>query len=212
MSGGVVAAIVPAAGRSARMGRPKLTLPIEGQALIARVVAALRGGGAESVVVVAPPREADGAPELIAAAEGAGARVVVPADFTADMRASIVLGLEALAGVDPIGILLAPGDSPGLTPGVVAQVIEHGRAAAGAIVVPTFDGRRGHPVWLPNDLAAAIPGLPEGVGVNALLAAHEGRMERLAVADEGVLADLDTPDDYRRWSPTGPDRGRSGPE
>ena len=56
-----IAAIVPAAGRSERMGRPKLILPIGGATVIARVVAALRQGGAEPVVVVAPPAEAPGA-------------------------------------------------------------------------------------------------------------------------------------------------------
>jgi molybdenum cofactor cytidylyltransferase len=200
VTGGPVAAIVPAAGRSARMGRPKLTLPIQGRALIARVVEALRSGGADPVIVVAPTRDATGAPELIAEAERAGARVVVPAGHTADMRASIVLGLEALAGVEPVGILLAPGDSPGLTASLVARVVDRGRAEPGAIVVPTFDGRRGHPVWLPSGLAATIAALPDGVGVNALLAAYEDRLVAVAAEDEGALADLDTPDDYRRWA------------
>ena len=50
MSG--VAAIVPAAGLSTRMGRPKLLLPFGGEPLIVRVVNALRQGGAAPVVVV----------------------------------------------------------------------------------------------------------------------------------------------------------------
>jgi molybdenum cofactor cytidylyltransferase len=200
VTGGPVAAIVPAAGRSARMGRPKLTLPIQGRALIARVVEALRGGGADPVIVVAPPREAPGAADLIDEAEGVGAWVVVPPGFTADMRASIVLGLGVLAGIEAVGILLAPGDSPGLTASLVARVVGRGRAEPGAIVAPTFEGRRGHPVWLPADLAAAIERLPAGVGVNALLAANEDRIVAVEADDAGALADLDTPDDYRRWA------------
>src|SRR5215468_2464915 len=63
-----VAAIVPAAGRSVRMGRPKLVLTIGGQTVLARVVKALRAGGAGRVVVVAPPADSDEGPAI--AAEG----------------------------------------------------------------------------------------------------------------------------------------------
>ena len=42
----MIAALVPAAGSSARMGRPKLLVEFDGQSLIGRVVRALRAGGA----------------------------------------------------------------------------------------------------------------------------------------------------------------------
>jgi len=54
----VIAALVPAAGRSSRMGRPKLTLPVRGGGtVIGRVLRALRDGGAERVFLVAPPED-----------------------------------------------------------------------------------------------------------------------------------------------------------
>ena len=68
----MIAAVVPAAGRSQRMGRPKLLLPIDGEPLIVRVVTALREGGAERVVVVAPPAESEGGPAVAALASQAG--------------------------------------------------------------------------------------------------------------------------------------------
>ena len=49
-----IPAIVPAAGKSRRMGQPKMLLPFGGQPLIGRVVRALLEGGAEPVIVVAP--------------------------------------------------------------------------------------------------------------------------------------------------------------
>ena len=53
----MIAALVPAAGSSKRMGQPKLLLEFDGHTLIGRVVGALRAGGVERVVVVAPPAE-----------------------------------------------------------------------------------------------------------------------------------------------------------
>ena len=64
-------------------------------------------------------------------------------------------------------------------------------------------GVGGHPVALPWDLAAEIRDLPEGTGVNALLAARADRVLMLDVDDPGTTADLDTPDDYRAWVEAG---------
>jgi molybdenum cofactor cytidylyltransferase len=185
------------------MGRPKLVLPIGGMAVIARVVAALGQGGAEPVVVVAPPAEAPGGSALAEEAARLGARVVVPAGPTADMRASIELGLDALDGTDaPEALLLAPGDSPGLSSETVARLIGRFGAGRPPIVVPTCAGRRGHPILLRWDVACRIRLLPGGVGVNALLEAHAGHVVALELGDPGTLADLDTPEDYHRWTTT----------
>ncbi len=196
----MIAAVVPAAGRSERMGRPKLILPLGGGTVIARVIWALREGGAETIVVVAPPEEFDGAEVLADEARRAGAVVVVAGSATADMRASVELGLDRLrSGPTPSAVLLAPGDSPGITAELVRQIVARAAAEPASIVVPRYRGRRGHPVALPWDLAAEIRGLPTGTGVNALLAARADRVVMLDVDDPGTTADLDTPGDYRAW-------------
>ena len=87
----MIAAIVPAAGRSERMGRPKLILPIGGLSVIARVTSALRQGGADPVLVVVPPAAVPGASALAAEAARAGACVVVAEPPPPDMRASVEL-------------------------------------------------------------------------------------------------------------------------
>jgi molybdenum cofactor cytidylyltransferase len=197
----MIAAVIPAAGLSVRMGRPKLILPVGGVLLIARVVAAIRDGGADRVIVVTAPTDTPGASEIAGAARGEGAEVVVAPSPPLDMRASVELGLEFLArGPAPSAILLAPGDSPGLNPALVARVIRNGIESPGRIVVPRHGGRSGHPILLPWGLAKKIPRLPAGVGVNALMAAHPDLIAAFEADDPGILADLDTPEDYRRWS------------
>ncbi len=196
----MIAAVVPAAGRSERMGRPKLILPLGEDTVIARVIRALREGGAETIVVVVPPAEFPGAAVLADEATRAGAVVVVAESATADMRASVELGLDHLRrGHAPATVLLAPGDSPGITPGLVRDVIAGATAEPGSIVVPMCRGRRGHPLALPWDLAAEVRDLPTGTGVNALLAVRADRVVMLEVDDPGTTADLDTPEDYRAW-------------
>jgi molybdenum cofactor cytidylyltransferase len=202
----MIAAVVPAAGRSERMGRPKLILPLGGETVIARLIRALREGGAETIVVVAPPADIAGADALAIEASRAGAVVVVAGSATADMRASVELGLDWLVrGPAPECILIAPGDSPGITAELVRRVVDRASAEPGAIVVPRFGGRGGHPVALPWHLAAEVRDLPEGTGVNALLAARADRVLMLDVDEPGTTADLDTPDDYRAWVEAGRD-------
>jgi CTP:molybdopterin cytidylyltransferase MocA len=200
----MIAAIVPAAGRSERMGTggPKLLLPIAGMSVIARVIRALHAGGAAPVVVVVPPRSLPGAGELAAEAEHAGACVVVADPPPPDMRASVEHGLDLLgrSRTDlPATVLLTPGDIPGIEAALVARIVARACEAPRAIVIPTLDGRRGHPIALPWPLATEIRGLPGNVGINALVARHSDRVVTLDAADRGILDDLDTPEDYRRW-------------
>ncbi len=194
-------AIVPACGTSRRMGRPKLILPLGDQTVIATVVAALRAGGVVRVLVVVPPAgTVEGAGILAAEAATAGAELVVAPEPPADMRGSIELGLRHLARTDSTSdpILIAPADSPGLTARLVARLLAESAAGPGWIRVPWVDGRRGHPLLLPRDLAFQIPTLPAGVGVNALLTRFADRVVPCAVDEPGALEDLDTPDDYCR--------------
>jgi molybdenum cofactor cytidylyltransferase len=197
-----IAALIPAAGRSERMGRPKLTLGLGTESVIQRVVIALEQGGADPVLVVAPPVAEPGAVVLANHARAEGAWVVHCPSPTPDMRATARVGLDELAarGHVPEGILLAPGDSPGLTARLVARVIGRFRQDPGRIVVPVHDGRRGHPLALPWAMATMIHDLPEGTGINALLDRHRDRLTTLDVDDPGAVADMDTPDDYRRWA------------
>ncbi len=184
------------------MGRPKLTLPIDGRPVIARVVTALLAGGVNRVLVVAPPETIEGATPLRRAARDAGANVLVAPAPTADMRATIEVGLRELLQSSPAPelLVLTPGDSPGLTPALVATLLHLRRAEPEAVFVPAFSGRRGHPLLLPWPLATQIPDLPPNVGVNALLARHANLVRLVPLDDPGAVADLDTPEDYRRWS------------
>jgi len=200
----MIAAIVPAAGHSERMGRPKLILRVGERTVIARVVQALLQGGADRVVVVTPPADAPGAKILACEAEDAGALVVIPEERPIDMRASFERGLDALAD-NPglLTLLLAPGDSVGITPELTAQVVASAKAQPASLIVPVVQGQRGHPVAIPWPLAEEVRSLPLGVGINTLVKLHAAAVVELPVTEPGAVADLDTPEDYQRWSGSG---------
>jgi molybdenum cofactor cytidylyltransferase len=193
----LIAAVVPACGRSARMGRPKLSLPLGGRTVIEQVVAALRDGGADPVLVVVGPH----VPELTTLAEAAGAVVCQLPEPTADMRATVEHGLrwlEERRRPRPEDFwLLAPADHPALDAGVVRRLCAAAAAdPARSIAVPVCGGRRGHPTLIAWRHVEGIRALPAGLGVNAYLRRFDSETLEVPVADPGVLADLDTPEDY----------------
>lgn len=192
-------ALLPAGGHSTRMGRSKLALPLGRLTVLEHAVAALRRGGVDRVLVVVGPH----APELAPLAAAAGAEVLPLTEATADMRATVERGLRHLEECSHPGPevpwLLCPADHPALEPAVVRQLLEARRdAAAHSIVVPTFGGRRGHPVLIDWRHVPGMRALPPGLGLNVYLRQQGPVTLELSVASAGVLCDLDTPEDYER--------------
>jgi molybdenum cofactor cytidylyltransferase len=194
-------AIIPAAGRSQRMGQPKLLLPWGPATLIEHVLATWRASRASQVIVVVHPQD-QRISELAAAA---GAHVVRPETPPEEMKVSVRLALEFAARFQPRpsdAWLLAPADMPGLT----AQTIDHlidayqaslrGPDPTACIWAASYRGRRGHPVLFPWSLAAEVARLAAGEGLNALLARHP--VADVESADDAISEDLDTPEDYER--------------
>ncbi len=197
----MIAAVVPAAGKSERMGRPKLLIEVGGQPLIVRVVSALKEGGVGRVVVVAPPPDAPESAPLVALAEKAGGEVVVPAVRPTHMRGSIELGLDRLAQSGPPDrVVITPGDFPALSGSLVKTLLDRARERPGRIVMPRCQGRRGHPVVMPWSIAWTLRELPTHLGPNALAARHADLVDLVEVADGRVALDLDTPADLTHWN------------
>jgi len=192
-------ALIPAAGKSTRMGRPKLALPLGERTVLEHVVAALRSGGAEHVLVVVGPHVA----ELAPLAESAGAAVLVLSEETADMRATVEAGLrwleEKLSPRPADDWLLAPADHPTLEADVVRQLLA-ARAAhpEASIFIPIFGGQRGHPALIAWKHVAGMRALSSGQGLNVYLRRQTPETLELVVDTDAVLCDLDTPEDYER--------------
>lgn len=196
-------AVVPAAGESRRMGRPKLTLSLgDGTTVLGRVLDALTGAGIEPIVVVGPPRTSRSWPEFSRIVEASSVHgLVCPETQTADMRESFERGLSSLdlEEADQPGVLLTPGDSIGLTRELVSCVVSEFLEHPSCLVIPVYSGRRGHPVVFPRDILKELSALPSGVGLNALRERHRDRVRLVEVEDPGTLDDLDTPEDLERW-------------
>ncbi len=185
-------AILPAAGASRRMGRPKLLLPLRGRPLIAATVDALRSGGADTIVLVIAPEDED----LRAWARQAGVNVAVNPDPERGMLSSIQEGLAALRR-DQI-LLVSPADLPRLRADSVVELLRRMIAADALLAVPVYRGKRGHPLAIAPALLPEIPSLDPLIGLKQLRDRHAAELLEVAVDDPGVVQDVDTPEDYER--------------
>ena len=189
----MICPLVLAAGRSQRMGAQKLLLPVGGQPMIARIVDQVLASPIDRVFVVIG---AD--PDRIAAAlADRPVTFVINPDQHGEMLSSVRCGLAALPP-ECTAALVVLGDQPGLTADVVAQLLRAFQTADRGIVVPTFNGRRGHPLLVALRYRDEILTSYETVGLRGLLQAHPEDVHEVEVGTPRILEDLDTPQDFER--------------
>ncbi len=185
--------LIPAAGKSERMGVPKLSLPLWGATVLEHVIAAVKAGGVEVVVVVTRAELA----EVVRLA--AGASVALLPYETPDMRATVLHGLDWLeAEHHPQpndGVLLLPADHPTLDPAVVRRLIfEAESRESESIFVPSYLGKRGHPTLFRWRHVEGLRNVSAGAGLNRYFRGQP--CVEVAWESEAILWDLDTPADY----------------
>ena len=187
-------AILLAAGESSRMGQLKALLPWRGRPLLQHQTAALLEGGAAGVVAVLGHR----ADELRPLLEGRpGVSWTLNPDYRQGKTTSIKAGLSALDGDAVDDILLLNVDQP-RSAGDVARILAAHRAADGAVTVPEYRGKGGHPIVLS---AALLPELrqisEETQGIKAIVRRRPEAVNRIALDNPEILLDLNTPEQYR---------------
>lgn len=182
-----------AAGRGQRFdpsgARNKLLALLPGGELV--VVASARAMLAvfSHVIAVVPT---DGA--LADALRALGCDVTVCDAASSGMAASLVHGLRhSPLGAD--GWVIALGDMPRVAPSTIDALRIAIEAGAG-IAAPVYAGRRGNPVAFGAAYLPRLLALQGDQGARALLSTEP--VTQIAVADPGILHDIDTPSDLEK--------------
>jgi molybdenum cofactor cytidylyltransferase len=188
----MICAIILAAGKSLRMGTQKLLLPFADQTVIGHVADQVIKSPIRQVLVVT----AEQSEQIAAALKGKRLSIVINPDFDGDMLSSIRCGLRALPGCE--AVLVTLGDQPSIRAELIGEMIRIYETTDAEIIVPTYRGRRGHPILFSSQYCDEVQRRFDGVGLRGLLSAHPERVHEMKVEDEAVLADMDEPGDYQR--------------
>ena len=67
------------------------------------------------------------------------------------------------------------------------------------IIIPTHNGRRGHPIIISSELFVEIRNASLNIGLREVVRAHENDIALVPTEEEGVLINIDTQEDYQRY-------------
>ena len=171
------------------MGTPKALLPLRGRTFLETILDAISRSSVEhTVVVVGHHRKEIEARVTLA-------NTVFNADYELGMITSFQSGIRALPPATS-GALLFLVDHPLVEPATIDTLIAN--FAPNRIVLPVFDGRRGHPVLFASEILQEILQLPPSQGANIVVRKDPARILEVSVDAPGILVDVDTPEDFDR--------------
>jgi molybdenum cofactor cytidylyltransferase len=190
----MIAGLILAAGESSRMGTPKATLPYRGRTFLEWIVQTLREGGLERIVVVLGHQAEDIRRQIKIEA----AQVVINPDYRSGQTSSLQVGLRTLIAEELEGTLLCLVDHPAVAAETVKRIVATFRQCGAPLVIPTYQGRRGHPVLIGRQVFGELLGLACDAGADSVVRRYRPATQYVEVEDEGIVMDVDDPESYRR--------------
>ena len=190
----MIAALILAAGESRRMGSPKALIPYHGLTFVEHLLAATRlprigetrvvlGAGADVIRGQLPVKES---------------QIVLNDAWESGPLSSIQAGLRSLPEEGVEAALICPVDHPLVTLRLIGAIVAAFDRSGKAIVLPTYLGRRGHPVLFASRLFSELMGAPLDVGARAVVRGHRGEIEEVPTEEEGVVLNLNDPEALAR--------------
>ena len=189
----VLATVILAASFSSRMGRVKALLPMGDESIVARLVRSFRQAGIERIGVVIG-HDAD---QIEPVLRKLGVEAITNPEHEHGMYSSVQAGLASLPD-EVEACFVLPVDIPLVRPATIAALAARFAAEQAPITYPRFSGQRGHPPLISRFLFAEILAGKGDGGLRALLTNHQSAASDVNVLDEGVMLEMDTPEDYEQ--------------
>jgi molybdenum cofactor cytidylyltransferase len=189
----LLAAVILSAGASSRMGRPKALLPYREGTFLEHLIKVTRHPriGVTRVVLGA------GADEIRTIAKLDESIVVLNPNWEQGQLSSICAGIRSVENLETEGIVLCPVDHPLVSARLVGDLIRQFYLNKKSVVLPTYNGRRGHPVIFSSALYAELLEAPADKGARAVVWAHSAEVLGVPTDEEGVVLNINDPDMLR---------------
>ncbi len=186
-------AIILAAGESKRMGEPKMLLPFGVKTIIEAVAESVVSSEVEgSLIVLGAEKQ-----RIEEKIKDYGIKSVFNPDFQSGMLSSVQCGFKAV----PEGtraVLVVLGDQPRISSSIINQLIEAFNKTGKGIVLPVFEGERGHPVIIDMKYREEVENLSPEIGLRGTVYSHPEDILEVEVDAPSILGDIDDETDYKR--------------
>jgi molybdenum cofactor cytidylyltransferase len=189
-----IGAVILAAGKSSRLGRPKQLLQFRGKTLVRRIVDAAGEAGCSPIVVVIGSDKEKIAREL----EQTSAVMVENLDWNNGMGTSIRSAVQHLVDIAPSveAIVLLVCDQPLVDSDTIEQLIALGEKTKKAIVASSYAGTLGVPALFDRSCAKELLRLADVSGAKPIIFSNHDRVAEFPFP-EGKI-DIDIAGDYER--------------
>jgi len=186
-------AMILAAGESKRMGEPKLLLPFGEKTIIEAVIENIVQSKIENILVVlGSDRE-----KIEEKIKNLPAKVVFNPHFREGMLSSAQKGFQTVPE-DTQGVLVFLGDQPAISNDIIDKIIDAYNRTKKGLVLPVYEGNRGHPVLIDMKYKGEVEKLSADVGLRGVVYSHPEDIQEVEVQTPAVLRDIDNADDYDR--------------
>jgi len=195
----MINAIVLAAGESKRMGKSKPLLRFNDKTFLDQIISALRDSDVDRITIVLGAKA-----EMIKnSIDLSGTNIVINKDYQKGQLSSLIAAIEDTPQ-ETDAILVCLVDNPFITKEVINKIIAKFRETNNPIIVPVFNGQRGHPTLFSRSLFSELVNAPEEQGARYVLHSNAEKVLELETSESTILTGIDTPEDYRFQFGTNP--------
>ncbi len=190
-----LAIIIPAAGKSARMGKPKQLLEYKSESLIGHCIDMAKSLGPYVVYVILGANSEKIKPEV----EKHQAGILINADWQKGLGSSIALGVSTILKDHPEtrGVLVLLPDQPLISRNHLEQIITEYDFKKGSIVATKYpEGKFGVPALFDCKYFNQLMKLSGDFGAKELIGSNLDQTLLIDPGDE--IFDIDTPEDYSK--------------
>jgi molybdenum cofactor cytidylyltransferase len=189
----MLAAIILSGGASRRMGSPKALLSYQGRPFLEHLldVAHHPKIGVRRIVLGA---DAEPVAKEVDLAPG---EIVINEEWEKGQLSSLQAALRSLPPRTDGAILLLI-DHPLISSTLVDELIETFYKSGKPIVLPVYEGRRGHPVIFSSALYEELLNAPPVTGARSVVWAHSAEVQIVQTNEEGCVLNLNDPDTMQR--------------
>jgi len=189
----MLAAVILSGGSSSRMGSPKALLPYQGRPFLEHLLEVTKHPkiGVRRVVLGAH------AEPIAKAIALSGDEIVINEEWEKGQLSSLQAALRSLPK-EVEGMLLFLIDHPLISASLIEELIATFYTTKAPIVLPVFEGKRGHPALFSAQLFGELETAPLDVGARAVVWAHAKELREMATAEEGCVLNLNDPETFDR--------------
>jgi molybdenum cofactor cytidylyltransferase len=192
----MIASVILSAGASVRMGTPKANLKIGTTTFLNSILYKLKSCGSATIFIVTGYHHR----QIVQSLDGTiNCKVLHNTHPEQGQLSSLQLAVRNF-NRETEGMLVVLVDHPLVREKTYRELFKSARANPQAIIIPTWQQQRGHPVYFSRKFFPALLETPMNLGARNVINNNLEFVHYLPVTDRGILQDIDTPEDLIKYS------------